>query len=329
MSFSKEEEIRPRDLFKQLLALVEQDAHDLRATAVFEETPCPACASARWRESFSKHGYAVAQCDDCFSLFVNPRPTKDSLDGFYRTSRSARFFVDAFYPAVERSRREKLLPERAARLEAFLTEAGISSGVVVDSGAGQGFFLDALRERLPGFAFRAIEPNPSFAATCRAKGFETVESIVEEATCWGDEADVVTCFEVFEHVHHPERFLQSLKRLLKPGGCLLITSLTGDGFDIQVLREQADIVAPPQHLNYLSVEGYRRLFERVGFQSARITTPGRLDVNIVENKEAERPGTVDGFASVLLRQSDEARRAFQSFLAENRLSSHIWVFAVR
>jgi SAM-dependent methyltransferase len=329
MSFSKEEEIRPRDLFKKLLALVEEDAYELRKTAKFEETPCPACASPRYVQNFSKHGYAIAECQDCFSLFVNPRPTKESLEGFYARSLSARFFVDTFYPAVEQSRREKLLPERAGRLETFLNEAGVSSGVVVDAGAGQGFFLDCLRGRLPSFSFRAIEPNPGFAALCRSKGFQTVENIVENNNEWSGEADVVTCFEVFEHVHNPEHFLQSLRKLLKRGGCILITSLAGDGFDIQLLREQSDIVAPPQHLNYLSLDGYRRLFERVGFRSVRITTPGKLDVNIVENKEAERPGTVDGFARVLLRQSDEVKNAFQAFLAHNRMSSHIWVFAVR
>ena len=328
MSFSKEEEIRPRNVFKKMLECCEQDARTLKKIGQFEKIACPACGSSEKTSSFTKYEYNIDECLRCASLYVNPRPTKKCLDQFYPTSLSSRYFVEEFYPSVEEARKQKLIPERAERLIAFLQKRGLKRGVIADVGAGQGFFLDVLKERLPNFELRAIEPNPDFAKICREKGFGTTQAFVEENRKWQGELDIVTCFEVFEHVQNPALFIASLQRLLKPTGCLLITSLAGDGFDIQVLRDKAEIVAPPQHLNFLSVKGYKTLFHNIGFSSVEITTPGKLDVNIVENKETECPGTISGFEKTLLRRSDDVKKEFQAFLAKNCLSSHVWVFAV-
>lgn len=328
MSFTKESEIRPRDIFLKLLDCCREDAADLLANGAFEPVDCPACGGAAVSDSYAKSGFQIVTCASCGTLYNSPRPTRACLDAFYPTSRSSRFFVEEFYPRVEAARKAKLLPERAERLAQFMAQQERRQGVVVDVGAGQGFFLEVLRDRMPAFEYRAIEPNPSFAEICAAKGFRTAAAFAEHADAWAGEADLVVCFEVFEHVHNPRLFVRKLRDLLKPGGSLLITSLSGDGFDIKVLREQADIVAPPQHLNYLSIEGYRRLFAVAGFETIDITTPGRLDVNIVETKERENPGIVtDAFARTLLAQSEETRAAFQRFLAAHQLSSHVWIFA--
>ena len=72
--------------------------------------------------------------------------------------------------------------------------------------------------------------------------------------------------------------------------------------------------------------GFQRLFERAGLVDVSVTTPGKLDVDIVRNASRQHPELLSGqrFLQRLI-QDDHLAAAFQGFLAENRLSSHAWV----
>ena len=111
---------------------------------------------------------------------------------------------------------------------------------------------------------------------------------------------------------------------------MVLTTQTVTGFDIQVLWEKSKSVAPPQHINLLSVDGLRRLAERVGFRVVTLSTPGVLDVDIVQNAMGGSPAPeLPRFVRTLLAQSDATREAFQVFLRERGLSSHVRLVAER
>ena len=142
-------------------------------------------------------------------------------------------------------------------------------------------------------------------------------------------ADFATSFEVFEHVYSPENFLKSVRKILKPRGIFLFTTLTIDGFDLQVLWSKSKIICPPLHINFFSKRGFGCLLEKCGFSLIEISTPGRLDVDIVlnaskENKNLKLPRF---FRHLLDVADDDARGAFQTFLRDNLLSSHVMVIA--
>jgi len=119
--------------------------------------------------------------------------------------------------------------------------------------------------------------------------------------------------------------MKGVKRLMTDGGIALLTTLTADGFDIQTLWRHSKAVHPPHHINLLSVEGYRRLIERAGLTCVEIATPGKLDVDIVGNTLKENPEIeiAPFFRRLVLESAPNTRQAFQDFLAQHRLSSHI------
>jgi SAM-dependent methyltransferase len=228
------------------------------------------------------------------------------------------------------NRREKIFAPRVARILEAVTER--EPQTVIDVGAGYGLFLEEYRRQRPDTRLLAIEPGRKLAAVCRTKGFETLEVPVEDAASWAGTADLAVCFEVLEHVYSPIEFVESMARLLKPGGQALVSSLGADGFDIQVLWDRSRSVSPPHHLNFPSVEGFRRLFDRAGLEGVTVLTPGRLDVDIVRNAVAADPSIADGnrFLRLLLdKRSAVVHDAFQQFLAAHALSSHVWVLAAK
>lgn len=201
--------------------------------------------------------------------------------------------------------------------------------MVVDAGAGSGVFLTELLAAAPSAQVVAVEPGEDLAEQARARGLRVVEKPVELCDELGGEADVVTSFEVIEHVHDPLEFVRAVARLAKPGGLILVTGLNGDGFDVQVLWSEAKAVSPPHHLNFLSVEGLESLFRRAGLSEIEVETPGELDVEIVRKGLAEglAPDAPRFLHLLLERRNGEVGATFQRFLQEARLSSHTWIWA--
>jgi hypothetical protein len=72
------------------------------------------------------------------------------------------------------------------------------------------------------------------------------------------------------------------------------------------------------------------LFSRADFHDIQVTTPGKLDVDIVTNFIKNNPGTVKSnrFIQAILDDRDTSNN-FQEFLAENKLSSHAWIVGKR
>jgi hypothetical protein len=124
--------------------------------------------------------------------------------------------------------------------------------------------------------------------------------------------------------------VRSLVALTRPGGHVFLSTLGIDGFDLQTLWDKSNQISPPHHINFLSVRGFEELFARAGLVDVMVTTPGQLDVDIVRNAVKRDPGLLQGqrFLSHVLAD-DQRADAFQQFLVNQRLSSHVWVIGRR
>lgn len=327
----KEADIRPSAIFDRYLELSRLDAerffHD---RSRFVATGCPGCGSDRGGEAFVKAGFRYVDCAACGTLYASPRPDRAALDAFYGDSASATYWAETFFPASVEPRREKIFRPRVDRILDLMSSRGARLESVVDVGAGYGVFLEELRRRAPTVACSAVEPGRTLAEMCRSKGFETLEAPVEDAAAWAGRGDLVVCFEVLEHVFSPIDFVGAMGSLAKPGGWIVVTTLCGDGIDIQTLRERSKSVSPPHHLNFLSVAGLDQLFSRCGLESVEVLTPGRLDVDILRNAWHADPSVLRDhrfLETVIAHRDTDVQQAFQEFLAANRLSSHGWVVA--
>jgi len=326
----KERDIRPQDLFDEYLELARRDVdlyfgdHDL-----FTSADCPACEHGETSQSFVKFGFKYVTCLACGSLFNSPRPPQRMMDRYIRESESVKFWASRFYKETESSRRERLFAPRAELVHKVARSYGLTGTTFADVGSGYGVLLQEIA-RVDGFdEVIGIEPAPDLAQVCRDKGFRVVEKLAEDMEPGEISAGVITSFEVLEHLYEPGKFLEGIWSMLQPGGVLLLTTLTCSGFDIQLLREHSKSIYPPHHISLMSVDGIEQLVKRCGFDLLELTTPGRLDVDIVYNIVAQDPSIeLPRFAKQIIHNSaDDVKANFQEFLSNNRLSSHIRVIA--
>ena len=103
----------------------------------------------------------------------------------------------------------------------------------------------------------------------------------------------------------------------------IFTTLSGIGVDIQVLQEYSKAISPPMHLNFFNPKSIEILLTNVGFKTLEITTPGKLDIDIMGNNlEKIR----DRFWKNFIEYSNvEEKNKMQKFIANSNLSSHMMI----
>lgn len=317
----KEFEIRPKEIFQKYLELSRADAL-MFDKLDFEQTSCISCESTSFKSMMIKDDFNYDMCENCGTLFCNPRPSFARLNEFYKKSSSAKFWFEEFLPKVEDSRREKIFKKKAGELSSLLQDIQLDVRTLCDVGAGSGIFIEELRHFRSDISYFAIEPSSVASEILKIKNITYLNESVENATLWKNKFDFVVSLEVIEHVNKPIAFVQSLFDLVKIDGYCLVTTLGYEGFDILTLGVNSNSISPPHHLNFPSVEGFNTLFKRAGFREVQVMTPGILDVDIVLNS-----GELNEFMRVLKNRGGHAIEDFQDFLIRHKLSSHVWILA--
>jgi len=326
-----ENDIRPKKLgIGQYVAFLSDVVLMVKEKESFVMMQCPACGADKYIKKFLKHTLQYGECAVCSTLYMNPRPTSEILENFYKNSHSYAYWNTHVFPSSEEVRRKKIFVPRVDRIIELCKKHKIRTSSILEVGAGFGTFCEEIKSRKVFSRVVAIEPSPKLAETLRGKGIETMSSLVEEALFEkSDKFDVIVSFEVIEHLFDPKKFVASCQKLLTPGGLLVITCPNGKGFDFLVLGKECNSI-DHEHLNYFNTESLPILIERCGLTVLEAITPGRLDADLVRAKILEGGYDLIGdlfLKEVLVNRWEDLGEKFQDFISMNGLSSSMWIVA--
>ncbi len=319
----KENDIRPQELFNELLRLNKLDIEKYFTNSINEPISCPACG-AEGKSIFMKNGFGFDECSKCKTLYVSPRPKREYFDAYYTDSQSTKYWATTFYKATEKNRREMLWKPKAKMIKDKIDAFAPDTEKIVDIGGGYGIFIEEFL-KLSSVKHLVIEPSEYLSQVCKEKGLNVLVKFLEDI----EDSDLpkvkktFVSFELFEHLHNPQEFLQTLYKVMNANDLFIFTTLSGMGVDIRTLWEDAKPVSPPMHLNFLNPKSITILLEQVGFEVVEVTTPGKLDIDIMNNSKEK---IKDRFWKDFLDYTnEEEKQNMQKFISENRLSSHMMI----
>lgn len=324
-----ENDIRPLELKKKQRELIAEDLKYLKKLSdKFVKVNCPACGSSSSSLKYKKNGFKYPECKQCLTVYMSPRPTTDIIFDFLRKSKNYKFWNDVIFPASENIRREKIFKPRVKKVLEICKKFKIPTNSLVEVGSGFGTFLDEIKASGKFKEVVGIEPSTDWAKTCKERGLIIIDKPIEEIVPQDLKANVMVNFEVLEHIFSPKNFIACCYKILDPGGILIITCPSIDGFDIKVMGVASDTI-DAEHLNYFNPSSLSSLLESEGFTVIDKQTPGVLDVDLVRNKiSAGEFDLKDDFLKmIVVDRGNRLGKKFQHFLQKNLLSSNMLLVA--
>ena len=319
----KENDIRPNKIFNEYLRLVKEDIVEYFSNIELDYINCPACNN-NGEFIFNKDNFSYYECNKCQSKYLNPRPKKRYFDAFYIDSKSSEYWATTFYKETQEARRAKIWKPKAKLIKHKLDKLFCDDFTLIDIGGGYATFCEEISQYLKNKPI-IIEPSIHLAQVSREKGFEVIDKFLENIIV-DDLPSTTKCFtsfELFEHLHDPKDFLKVLYNVMSSGDLFIFTTLSSMGVDIQELWSNSKSVYPPNHINFLNPKSIKILLEEIGYEIDEITTPGKLDINILENSKEH---ITDRFWKKFLDySSEEEKERMQKFLSDNLLSSHMMI----
>jgi 2-polyprenyl-3-methyl-5-hydroxy-6-metoxy-1,4-benzoquinol methylase len=227
---------------------------------------CPVCGAQRaatervLRDLFAPSGrqgrYPLARCAGCGLLRLHPQPAAATLAAAY----------SATYAPHTRGglsgRAKGWLERRAVRRLPDLFHAPRR---VLDVGCARGDLLLAIREsgnaRVAG-----VELAAQAADEARQRGLDVRTGTLEEAGFPDDSFDTVVLSHVLEHVADPLETLREVRRVLAPGGAVVLWLPNAASVEARVLRGYWIGYDAPRHLTTFSVATLASTLERAGFR---------------------------------------------------------------
>ncbi len=143
---------------------------------------------------------------------------------------------------------------------------------ILDAGCGSGFFLDEAQKN--GWKAFGSEYDPVTVEQCRDRGMIMCSGQLEENSFPKNNFDVITSFEVIEHLADPLKELKLFHRFLRPGGILYLTTPNFNSIGKTIAGSDWSVVNYPEHLNYFTPATLHKALGIAGFQVRSSRTTG-------------------------------------------------------
>jgi len=232
---------------------------------------CPVCVIDDASFAFEKDGFSYVRCNSCGMLYTNPQLNEEKIRAQYRSLPSQNYWVDV----LQTQRQLKYDTKKfKGALEDISTFA--DPGRLLDIGCSLGIFLDLARKK--GWEIHGVELNERARRVAKEKfRIAPYDRPLEELNLEPESFDVVTMWEVLEHLTDPRRILAQAHRLLKPGGMLVVLVPNCDSFAVRVMHGKAATFGWA-HLWYFTPSSLKTLLRQCGYTVFKTSTElGEMD----------------------------------------------------
>jgi spore maturation protein CgeB len=212
-------------------------------------------------DRFSGGVFQLVSCSHCSLIYLDPRPGVSELGDYYPDGYEAYHYSTT----QQISSAEQWHARRMWNMQMDYVEKYLSNrGRLLDVGCATGEFMNIARDR--GWQTLGIELIDKAAQVARGKyGLEVITGTLETASLNANQFDVITLWDVLEHLSSPKAALQCCYQLLVDKGLLIFSIPNLSSFDRYLFGPAWIGWDPPRHFNLFTDDTLRCLFAQTGF----------------------------------------------------------------
>ncbi len=226
---------------------------------------CHICGGVAITFFCEKNSYKIYRCSSCDLRFVFPMPTDLAAiygEDYFKNESPAQSHG---YGDYDRDKE----PMRNAFIDVLkYVEKLVTGRRIFDVGAATGYFLDLAHVR--GWQTFGSEISAYGAKEAQSRGHEMVYGDLPTLSQL-PAVDVVTMFDVLEHVADPRAFVTAINRMLPLGGIFVINTPDASSTWARFLGPRWQLIVPPEHVYYYSPNNVRMLLLECGFETVEIS----------------------------------------------------------
>jgi len=228
--------------------------------------PCPICGrvgALEWLRAPDRlHGrqakYTLVRCRGCSLVWLSvpPKPAEMHLH-----------YTDAYHKLISAAGDN---PARWKERKADLAQHK-HSGALLDLGCSSGSFLEFMRS--DSWKLYGIEMSAEGArAAEKRSGAQVFVGNIVDAPFPRESFDLITCFDVLEHLYEPRRVMARVGEWLKPGGVFYVQVPNVDSAEARVFGSYWHGFELPRHLFHYSPASLKFLAESAGLREVLLET---------------------------------------------------------
>jgi len=267
--------------------------------SAWTEVACGLCGSRERRLKFEDGPFSVVTCTECDLTYVTPRLDPEALidnvynEGYWSSDAAKeRGYTDY------RSDEPLYLKTYRRRLKVVRRHFA-KPGRVLDVGCAAGFFLSVMQES--GWDVTGLEPSDAIRPHAqRLIGEDNVRAgLLGEVDLEPGSFDLVTMWDVIEHIPDPVAAVKEVGKLLAPGGKFLIETQNVDSHAARLLGKRWQHYKHAEHIYHFNEKTLGDILERAGFDVLE-NTPWLGGKYVSLGFIAERAGRLHPILSTLL-----------------------------
>ncbi len=237
---------------------------------------CNLCGGRKVCPRYEVDGFHIVRCVGCTLTYVAEEVEQAQLSEYYGeayyTGAQDKGYTDYIGRGDSRKRHFRSL------IPAIRRHLNVDSPHVLDVGCAAGFFLEVAREE--GWEAQGVELSAFAAEYARSRlGLQVFTGTLAEAGLPSGSFDLITFWDVIEHLADPLAVLREARRVLRPGGLVVLSTGDISGATALVYGRRWRLLAPPGHLFYFSRRTLFALLRHLGFEVLQWQSDGAFLLN--------------------------------------------------
>ena len=230
---------------------------------LLEHIHCDLCGCEKYRLRYrkpdnwlwnSQYEFNVVECLKCGLVYINPRPTQDSIAVYYPN--------DYHYNRNTDIWRQKYSIELS-----YLPE--LTTETILDIGCAMGEFLKYLLQHFPNVKATGID---YFSEGIDSNQIQFIKGLLPECKFGDNKFDFITAWGVLEHLHTPNMYFREISRILKPNGKFIFLVTNSES----LYGKKAYIEDIPRHTYHYSEKTLKAYADINNFQFVKCAYDDRV-----------------------------------------------------